>query len=87
MSLRCKILGHDWHEFQQTTKVQIEAINNSHMSIPAMTMDLDLWYRKCNRCHKKQERKHFTGKPTDWSDCQLTKDEAREKKLKELGIQ
>ena len=39
MSLRCKILGHDWHEFQQTTKVQIEAINNSHMSIPAMTPD------------------------------------------------
>lgn len=87
MSLRCKILGHDWCEFQQTTKVQIEAINNSYMSIPAMSVDLDLWYRKCNRCDKKQERKHFTGKPTDWSDCQLTQDEAREKKLKQLGIQ
>lgn len=85
MSLRCKILGHDWHEFPQTTKVQIEAINNSYVSIPAMNMDLDLWYRKCNRCYKKQERN--TGKPNDWSDCKLTKDEAREKKLKDLGIQ
>ena len=36
--------------------------------------------------HKKQERKHFTGKPTDWSDCQLTKDESREKKLKVCQI-
>lgn len=82
MGLRCKILGHKWHKFQGTKQMHIEAVNNSYMSIPEMTIDVNVWYRKCTRCYKRQERDHFT----DWSDCQLTKDEVREKKLKQLGI-
>jgi hypothetical protein len=40
----------------------------------------------CPRFFIKQQRFHHTGHETDWKDCQLDKEESRQKKLKELGI-
>ena len=47
---------------------------------------IDTEFRICDRCHLKQVREHFTGRESDWSTTELSTDQLRNKKLKELGI-
>jgi len=47
---------------------------------------VDTQFRICERCQHKQVREHFTGRESDWSTSELSKEQLRDKKLKELGI-
>jgi hypothetical protein len=49
-------------------------------------MMVDTEFRICERCQYKQVREHFTGRESDWSTSELSKEQLRDKKLKELGI-
>lgn len=86
MSLRCKIFGHKWSYYKEDVEHIIPAITNSHMSIPGFTIVIDTEFRICKRCDYKQVRKHYTGRESDWFKSDLSKEELRDKNLKELGI-
>jgi hypothetical protein len=57
-----------------------EDINFFH-GISGLEVNIPTNVRLCSRCHKKQRSKGI-----DWVDWELSLDEWREKKLKELGI-
>ena len=89
MSLRCKIFGHKWSYYKEDiSHVIIKKLNSLPMNyIPSLTFNVDTQFRICKRCYYKQVREHYTGKEkTDWSECDLSAEELRDKNLKELGI-
>ena len=67
------IIKHKW-------VYKIEDINFFH-GISGLEVNIPTNVRLCSRCHKKQRSKGI-----DWVDWELSLDEWREKKLKELGI-
>lgn len=79
MSLRCKIFGHKWK-----SGIVTESIPNGLQNTSRFRRNSRLWpmdVRMCLRCYYKQL--NYGG---DWSSCELTKEELRDKNLKELGI-
>ena len=67
-----------------------EDINFFH-GISGLEVNIPTKVRLCERCHKKQRSKGITQLPPlcsryDWVDWELSLEEEREKKLKELGI-
>ena len=82
MSLKCKVFGHKWNFYNE----EVEQTVSSSFSSREISIMIDTQFRICDRCQCKQERKHFTGKDTDWSTADLNKEQSREKKLRELGI-
>lgn len=57
-----------------------EDINFFH-GISGLEVNIPVKVRLCERCHKKQRSRGI-----DWVDWELSLEEEREKKLKELGI-
>ena len=88
MSLRCKIFGHKWSYYKEDiSHVSIKKLNSLPMNyIPSLTFNVDTQFRICKRCYYKQVREHYTGRESDWFKSDLSKEELRNKKLKELGI-
>jgi hypothetical protein len=82
MSLRCKIFGHSWNLYREN----VSYIIFIKIKIPKgeeNTWSMDV--RLCRRCYCKQI-KTIGLTDFDWSDWELTKEELRDKNLKELGI-
>lgn len=88
MSLRCKIFGHKWSYYKEDiSHVSIKKLNSLPMNyIPSLTFNVDTQFRICKRCYYKQVREHYTGRESDWFKSDLSKEELRDKNLKELGI-
>ncbi len=80
--MKCKLFGHKWNYYNQEVEQTIISLFNSK----PFTMMVDTEFRICERCHLKQERKHFTGRSIDWYSVELSTEQLRNKKLKELGI-
>jgi len=79
--MRCKIFGHKWNYYKEYVEhVFLESVYGP------FTMMVDTEFRICERCQYKQVREHFTGRESDWSHSELSKEQLREKKLKQLGI-
>ncbi len=80
--MKCKLFGHKWNYYNQEVEQTIISLFNSK----PFTMMVDTEFRICDRCHLKQVREHHTGKDIDWSTAELSTEQLRDKKLKELGI-
>jgi len=80
--MKCRLFGHKWNYYKEI----IEQTVSSSFGSKDITILVDTQFRICERCQYKQERKHFTGKSTDWYEAELSKEQLRDKKLKELGI-
>jgi hypothetical protein len=79
--MRCKIFGHKWNYYKEDVEhAFLESVYGP------FTMMVDTEFRICERCQYKQVREHFTGRESDWSHSELSKEQLREKKLKQLGI-
>ena len=82
--MNCKIFGHKWNHYKEEVEQTISPpFPQLHQPF---NITVDTQFRICDRCQYKQERKHFTGKDTDWHEAELSKEQLRNKKLKELGI-
>ena len=82
--MNCKIFGHKWNHYKEEVEQTISPpFPQLHQPF---NITVDTQFRICDRCQYKQERKHFTGKDTDWHESELSKEQLRNKKLKELGI-
>ena len=75
MNLRC-LLGHKWEYYME----EITYRSSAHV-YPPKEITLPTKVRCCSRCYKKQ--KCNIG---EWTSWYLTKQEERDKKLKEIGI-
>jgi len=86
MRLKC-LLSHKW--LYKTEKVKFTSPRT--LSFPDHTMELTTNVRLCTNCYKKQRvglmpTQGFSGK-TNWVDYdKLSREELRDKKLKEIGI-
>ena len=85
----CKLFGHKWDLYKED--IQHITSVGAKLNLPifmgkSVSINVSTEFRFCLRCFLKQQRFHHTGKETDWKDCQLGKEENRQKKLKELGI-
>lgn len=80
--MKCKIFGHKWNYYKEEVEHTVSSIYSSR----EFTMMVDTEFRICDRCQYKQVREHHTGKDIDWSTAELSKEQLRDKKLKELGI-
>jgi hypothetical protein len=82
--MKCKLFGHKWNYYKEEVELTISPpFPQLHQPF---NITVDTQFRICDRCQYKQERKHFTGKDTDWYEVELSKEQLRNKKLKELGI-
>ena len=82
--MKCKLFGHKWNHYKEEVEQTISPpFPQLHQPF---NITVDTQFRICDRCQYKQERKHFTGKSTDWHEVELSKEQLRNKKLKELGI-
>jgi hypothetical protein len=82
--MKCKLFGHKWNHYKEEVEQTISPpFPQLHQPF---NITVDTQFRICDRCQYKQERKHFTGKDTDWYEVELSKEQLRNKKLKELGI-
>jgi hypothetical protein len=95
MNFRC-IFGHKWELSKQEREVEYTlpkfskkgTWNGTGRKVTITTSD-DI--RICKRCYKKQKAMYSPFNNSkyripDWRDNELSKDELRDKKLKELGI-
>ena len=93
MNIRC-LFGHKWELSKQEREIEYTlpkfgkkgSWNGSGRKVTITTSD-DI--RICKRCYKKQKAMYspFSHvKIADWRNDELSKDELRDKKLKELGI-
>jgi hypothetical protein len=80
--MKCRLFGHKWNHYKE----EVEHTVSSAFSSREISIMVDTEFRICERCQYKQERKHFTGKSTDWYSSELSTEQLRNKKLKELGI-
>ncbi len=80
--MKCKLFGHKWNYYNEEVEQTIISLFNSK----PFTMMIDTKFRICDRCQYKQVREHHTGRDSDWSTAELSTEQLREKKLKELGI-
>jgi hypothetical protein len=80
--MKCKLFGHKWNHYNEEVGHTVSSIYSSR----EFTMMVDTQFRICERCQYKQVREHHTGKDIDWSTAELSKEQLRDKKLKELGI-
>jgi len=84
VKMKCKLFGHKWNHYKEEVEQTISPpFPQLHQPF---NITVDTQFRICDRCQYKQERKHFTGKSTDWHEVELSKEQLRNKKLKELGI-
>jgi hypothetical protein len=70
----------NWCVIKHKWKYKTEDINFFH-GITGLKVNIPTKVRLCERCHKKQRSRGI-----HWIDWELTSEEEREKKLKELGI-
>jgi hypothetical protein len=80
--MKCKLFGHKWNQYKE----EVEHTVSSFFSSGEFTIMVDTEFRICDRCQYKQVREHHTGRDSDWSTAELSKEQLRDKKLKELGI-
>jgi hypothetical protein len=74
----CKLFGHKWESYHQKVRV------DTHLILNAM---INTEFRYCDKCSTNQMRVAYTGDDKcDWKDYELTVEQLRGKKLKELGI-
>jgi hypothetical protein len=85
--MKCRLFGHKWNHYREEVEQTHSAAVAPHFSNSStFTIMVDTEFRICERCHLKQERKHFTGRSIDWYSVELSTEQLRNKKLKELGI-
>jgi hypothetical protein len=87
--MKCKLFGHKWNyykEIVEQTHSSMVARGGVYGASSTFTILVDTEFRICERCQYKQVREHFTGRDIDWSTAELSKEQLRDKKLKELGI-
>lgn len=85
--MKCRLFGHKWNHYREEVEQTHSSAVAPHFSNPStFTIMVDTEFRICERCHLKQERKHFTGRSIDWYSVELSTEQLRNKKLKELGI-
>ena len=85
--MKCRLFGHKWNYYNEEVEQTFTSALVAYSSNPReFTIMVDTQFRICDRCQCKQERKHFTGRDSDWSTSELSKEQLRDKKLKELGI-
>jgi len=80
--MKCKLFGHKWSYYKEEVEHTVSSVYSSR----EVSIMIDTEFRICDRCQYKQVREHFTGKDTDWYSTELSKEQLRDKKLKELGI-
>ncbi len=80
--MKCKLFGHKWNYYKEEVEQTVSSVYSSR----EISIMVDTEFRICERCHLKQVREHFTGREYDWSTTELSTDQLRDKKLKELGI-
>lgn len=74
----CKIIGHKWRYYK----------DDVDMNFVSFVYNRQCDFRICVRCSHKEIRNHHTGIDSqDWEKYELSKEELRNKKLKELGIE
>ena len=80
--MKCRLFGHKWNYYKEEVEHTVSSVYSSR----EFTVMIDTQFRICERCQYKQVREHHTGKDIDWSTAELSKEQLRDKKLKELGI-
>jgi hypothetical protein len=83
MNIRC-FFGHKWEYSIIDRNVEYNIPGSKKLSIKITDN-----FRLCRRCYKKQIAMNTPfsyNKIAGWRDDELSKDELRDKKLKELGI-
>lgn len=80
--MKCRLFGHKWNHYQEEVEHTVSSVYSSR----EVSIMVDTEFRICDRCQYKQVREHHTGKDIDWSTAELSKEQLRNKKLKELGI-
>ena len=80
----CKLFGHKWQSYQQKVRVDTHLI---HYDGEPFDVRVNTEFRYCDKCSTNQMRVAYTGDDKcDWKDYELTVEQLRGKKLKELGI-
>ena len=75
--MNCKIFLHNWEYY----KDYVPHISSSH------TFIVSTEFRFCNKCFTNQVRVAYSSSDKiDWRIVELSKEQLREKRLKELGI-
>jgi hypothetical protein len=81
----CKLFGHKWQSYQQKVRVDTHAFvadsSGRHLILNAM---INTEFRYCDKCSTNQIRTNSI--LNTWKDYELTVEQSRVKKLKELGI-
>jgi hypothetical protein len=72
-------IKHSWEYKEEMITYRMQSIGIYTNKLKSITMPTKV--RLCNKCYKKQRTKGI-----DWVDWELTLDEERDLKLKELGI-
>lgn len=80
--MKCKLFGHKWNYYKEEVEHTVSSVYSSR----EISIMIDTEFRICERCQYKQVRLHHTGRDSDWSTAELSKEQLRNKKLKELGI-
>ena len=87
MSLKCKVFGHKWQEYKEDVTHVTPSISNSHMSVPSITFSVNTTFRYCPKCFTNQIRLAWSDdEKVDWRSVDLSIEQEREKKLKDLGL-
>jgi len=74
----CKVTGHKWQYYKQGAP---------HIMSSGYKFMVDTEFRLCVKCFTNQMRvAHSSSDKIDWRECELSVDQLRDKKLKELGI-
>jgi hypothetical protein len=85
--MKCKLFGHKWNYYNEEVEQTFTSALVPYSSNPReFTIMVDTEFRICDRCQYKQVREHHTGKSIDWCEAELSTEQLRNKKLKELGI-
>jgi hypothetical protein len=73
------VIKHKW--VYKTEDIVISSPYIFFNGVSGLEVNIPTKIRLCSRCHKKQRSRGI-----DWVDWELSLEEEREKKLKELGI-
>jgi hypothetical protein len=78
IKMNCKIFLHKWEYYKEDVP---HILSSSH------TFMVSTEFRFCNKCFTNQIRvAHSSSDKIDWRIVELSKEQLREKKLKDLGI-
>jgi hypothetical protein len=84
MGIKCRLFGHSWDNYKEDVEV---THSDPYSSSREFKITILTSFRICKRCYHKQERVAWTNKDSiDWRNCELSKEQLRDKNLESLGI-